>query len=329
MLRARGEEVVGVDSGSPAGAEGLRALGVEVHLDGDGVGLVDRVRCVVKSPGVPRDAPVIAAARERGVGGRSASSSSPGGCSRTPSSPSPERTARPRWPSCSGTCGGPPASPSPWPGTSAPRSLAGRRDRRPTRRSSASARASSSRTRAPSRPSAPSLLNVAPDHLDRHGDARELPRAKLRIFANQDDDDVAVYNGADPELAASTLGGRGPQARLRRRRRRGRRSRCAASTTPQRMAAAAAALAMGIEPRRGRRRRCASFAGVPHRLERVARGRRRPLRQRLQGDQRRRGRGGDRVLRRRRARDPRRQLEGRVVRAAWPSRSPSAASPAT
>ncbi len=67
LLARRGEEVRGVDSGHPAGAAGLAGEGVEVSLDTDGVAQLDRARTVVKSPGVPREAPVIAAALERGL----------------------------------------------------------------------------------------------------------------------------------------------------------------------------------------------------------------------------------------------------------------------
>src|SRR5215813_5300321 len=67
LLAARGGEVVAVDSGFPDGVAGLREVGVEVVLDADGVALLEGVRTVVKSPGVPREAPVIAAALERGV----------------------------------------------------------------------------------------------------------------------------------------------------------------------------------------------------------------------------------------------------------------------
>jgi len=67
LLAGRGEEVTGVDSGNPATAAGLRGAGVEVFLDSDGLALLDGVRTVVKSPGVPREAPVIAAALERGI----------------------------------------------------------------------------------------------------------------------------------------------------------------------------------------------------------------------------------------------------------------------
>ena len=61
MLRDHGE-VIGTDSGSPEVPGDLDArLGV------DGVELLEAVACVVKSPGVPNEAPVIVAARERGL----------------------------------------------------------------------------------------------------------------------------------------------------------------------------------------------------------------------------------------------------------------------
>ncbi len=66
-LRARGEEVIGVDTGTPGGAQALVQAGVELHWGEAGVALLERVRAVVKSPGVPGRAPVIAAARARGV----------------------------------------------------------------------------------------------------------------------------------------------------------------------------------------------------------------------------------------------------------------------
>src|SRR3954466_1861373 len=62
MLAAHGE-VIGVDSASPADPP----EGFETHLGSDGIELLDRVRTVVKSPGVPQDAPVVQAARARGI----------------------------------------------------------------------------------------------------------------------------------------------------------------------------------------------------------------------------------------------------------------------
>ena len=65
-LRSRGEEVVGIDSGSPDAGRLIEA-GVEVHLDTPGGDLVDRARTLIKSPGVPAQAPAIVAARARGI----------------------------------------------------------------------------------------------------------------------------------------------------------------------------------------------------------------------------------------------------------------------
>ncbi|MEI7889195.1 MAG: UDP-N-acetylmuramoyl-L-alanine--D-glutamate ligase [Actinomycetes bacterium] len=66
-LVAQGEEVVGVDSGSPEGAKELESIGIEVHLEQDGVGLLSGAGAVLKSPGVPQSAPVIEAARGAGI----------------------------------------------------------------------------------------------------------------------------------------------------------------------------------------------------------------------------------------------------------------------
>jgi UDP-N-acetylmuramoylalanine--D-glutamate ligase len=45
------------------------------------------------------------------------------------------------------------------------------------------------------------LLNVTPDHLDRHGTIAEYTRCKLRLFENQTCDDLAVLNRDDPAFA--------------------------------------------------------------------------------------------------------------------------------
>lgn len=46
------------------------------------------------------------------------------------------------------------------------------------------------------------LLNLTPDHLDRHGDLAGYGAAKRRIFMNQTPRDVAVVNADDPEVSA-------------------------------------------------------------------------------------------------------------------------------
>jgi UDP-N-acetylmuramoylalanine--D-glutamate ligase len=74
-LSARGEEVIGCDAGASsdpalsAAAERLSEAGVEVHLDAsdDAIAALDDARALVKSPGVPASAPIVAAARARGI----------------------------------------------------------------------------------------------------------------------------------------------------------------------------------------------------------------------------------------------------------------------
>jgi UDP-N-acetylmuramoylalanine--D-glutamate ligase len=48
------------------------------------------------------------------------------------------------------------------------------------------------------RPRVAVLLNLAPDHLDRHGSPEEYYKMKWRIFENQRADDYAVLNADDP-----------------------------------------------------------------------------------------------------------------------------------
>jgi UDP-N-acetylmuramoylalanine--D-glutamate ligase len=134
------------------------------------------------------------------------------------------------------------------------------------------------------------LLNVSPDHLDRHRDLDSYLRAKLRIFANQGNSDVAVYDGSEPALRGLDLGGcarrvaychrAGPDCYLtvadgvifageEPLLRASELSVIGPHNADNAMAAAAAALAMGIEPdavSEGLR----GFGGVPHRLEPVA-----------------------------------------------------------
>jgi len=50
------------------------------------------------------------------------------------------------------------------------------------------------------RPEIGVLLNLTPDHLDRHESFEAYAAAKMRMFENQLDRDVAVLNAADPEI---------------------------------------------------------------------------------------------------------------------------------
>ena len=141
------------------------------------------------------------------------------------------------------------------------------------------------------------FINLAPDHLDRHGTLDGYLEAKLRIFANQGNDDVAVYNGDTPELRGRDLGGcarlvrfcpaegeaADPDCELSLRDgvifaadepliRADELELLGAHNVENAMAAAAAALASGL-PRDAVAEGLRTFPGVRHRLERVRRAR--------------------------------------------------------
>jgi UDP-N-acetylmuramoylalanine--D-glutamate ligase len=289
LLARLGEVVTGVDSGHPEGAAGLREVGVEVVLDADGLALLEGVRTVVKSPGVPREAPVIAAALEReidvlgeleaawraipnrfvavtGTNGKTTTVELLGHLYRSAGEPV----------AVAGNVGTPLSS------------LAGEVD--PAATVLCEASSFQLEDSVAFAPECAVFLNLAPDHLDRHADLGSYLAAKLRIFANQGNDDVAVYSGDDPALAGVDLGGcarriafchgAGPDCEVA----------LAEGTifydgepllraeelglfgehnVANAMAAAAAALAMGLDleaVQAGLR----GFAGVPHRLEQVA-----------------------------------------------------------
>jgi UDP-N-acetylmuramoylalanine--D-glutamate ligase len=290
-LGARGEDVFGVDSDRPDEAQGLEGTGVEVILDADGINLLPRVRCVVKSPGVPAEAPVIAAAREHGTpvigeleaawrmlpnrfvavtgtNGKTTVAELIGHIHR--------RAALPV--AVAGNVGTPLAS------------LAGELDEGATVVAEASSfQLEDSEAFAPE---CAVFLNFSPDHLDRHASLEDYLAAKLRIFAKQANEDIAVFDADEPALAGRDLGG--CARRIAYCAGRGADPDCAvsfdagtifygddalieASELPlagahnvrNAMAAAAASLAMGIateDVRDGLR----TFEGVPHRLELVA-----------------------------------------------------------
>jgi UDP-N-acetylmuramoylalanine--D-glutamate ligase len=289
-LDARGEQVFGVDSGHPEQAQGLEGTGVEVILDADGINLLPRVRCVVKSPGVPGDAPVIAAAREAGTpvigeleaawrmlpnrfvavtgtNGKTTVTELIGHIHR--------RAALPV--AVAGNVGAPLAS------------LVGDVAADATIVAEASSfQLEDSEAFAPE---CAVFLNFSPDHLDRHPSLEDYLDAKLRVFANQGNDDVAVYDADEPALAERDLGG--CARRFAYCAGRGGDPDCAVSfdsgtifhgdepliaaaelplagehNVRNAMAAASASLAMGVDPdavRDGLR----SFEGVRHRLEPV------------------------------------------------------------
>jgi UDP-N-acetylmuramoylalanine--D-glutamate ligase len=134
------------------------------------------------------------------------------------------------------------------------------------------------------------LLNLAPDHLDWHGDVAAYVEAKARLFANQSGDDVHVGNlddaraaevsrRADCVLRWFTLGeptegavgyqGEALVSRLHGEVRLGVPAHGSASHRADAAAAAATALAFGLDPGPVGRAVCA-FSPLPHRGEVVA-----------------------------------------------------------
>jgi len=288
-LLARGEQVIGTDSNGSAGAQ-LSDLGVEVVADP--VAALDRARCVVKSPGVPAATGVIAAARERGIevigelelawrllpnrfvavtgtNGKTTTVELIGAMYRAAGAPVAVAGNVGRALSLLAT---------PPPHGQAPLD--------PAVTVVCEASSFQLEDAIAFAPHAAVLLNLAPDHLDRHGDMRSYMAAKLRLFANQGPGDFAVLPSAGIDLAAvpgravrltfgSGAGGdmrydgewlswRGQPLLARSAiRLRG------AHNVENSMAAAAAALVCGL-PAQAVVAALASFQGVAHRLEEVA-----------------------------------------------------------
>lgn len=283
-LRARGEQVIGVDAGAPPGMAQLAAAGVEVHVGEQGLALLERARAVIKSPGVPAGAAVILAARRRGL----------------PVLGELElawRMLQNQFIAVTGTNGktttvelighihreaGLPVAVAGNVGTAAS-SLVGSVETDVTIVCEASS--FQLEDTLDFAPEAAVLLNISPDHLDRHETFEAYLAAKLRLFSNQGNDDVAV---APLELGVEDLGGCarrvtfGAVAGAALSERAGQlwweeRPLLAVSELSLRgahnvqnaMAAAAVCLARGVQAdavRAGLR----SFAGVPHRLQEVA-----------------------------------------------------------
>ncbi|MEX1142267.1 MAG: UDP-N-acetylmuramoyl-L-alanine--D-glutamate ligase [Thermoleophilaceae bacterium] len=188
MLAGRGEEVLGCDSGTPS----VDLPGIEAHTGVDGVALLDRgVRTVVKSPGVPSDAPVAVEARRRGIGvvgelelawrllpNRFVAVTGTNGKTTTVELLGAIWRAARLPVAVAGNVGTPLSS------------LVGEIDPQAT----VICEASSFQLEDSSAfaPEVAVLLNVEEDHLDRHGDLAAYRDAKARIFANQTPADHAV-----------------------------------------------------------------------------------------------------------------------------------------
>jgi UDP-N-acetylmuramoylalanine--D-glutamate ligase len=288
-LRARGHHVIGLDAGSPAGAAALADAGVELRLGasgGEGADPLDRASAVVKSPGVPAEAAVVAAARERGLpvlgelelawrllpneliavtgtNGKTTTVELIGHIHRRAGLPV----------AVAGNVG------------TALSSLVGALDSASTIVCETSS--FQLEDTIAFAPEAAVLLNITPDHLDRHGTLERYTQAKARVFANQDGEDLAVLPHElagelaplrarvlefGPCAAGAALCERDgrlwwdeqPLMALEEIRLRGRHN------VANAMAAACVCLARGIE-REAVRDGLATFAGVAHRLQEVAR----------------------------------------------------------
>ncbi|HWD85097.1 MAG TPA: UDP-N-acetylmuramoyl-L-alanine--D-glutamate ligase [Solirubrobacteraceae bacterium] len=200
-LAARGERVIGCDSGPAtkpelAEAEGrLEQAGVEVHLDASGDALAARAGTLIKSPGVPQDAPAVVAARNAGVpvlgelelawrmlpNDFLAVTGTNGKTTTTEWIGHIHRAAG--WPvAVAGNVG------------TALSGLVGEVSPEATIVCEASSfQLEDTEAFAPE---AATLLNLSPDHLDRHGTFEAYVQAKLRVFAHQGPSDVAVLPDA-------------------------------------------------------------------------------------------------------------------------------------
>jgi UDP-N-acetylmuramoylalanine--D-glutamate ligase len=290
-LRAREQTVIGVDAGHPAGAERLASAGARVYLDADGVEQLEQVNTVVKSPGVPAQAPVIVAARKLGVQVLGELELA-------------WRMLTNQLIAVTGTNGktttvelighlhrkaGLPVAVAGNVGVALSVLATGTRDSE-AQRATVVCEASSFQLEdaLAFSPEAAVLLNIAPDHLDRHRSLAAYREAKLSIFARQQEDDLAVLP-AELEVDLRALGSRAREVRFGRAQGQMRErdgdlwwheldqplvavselSLRGAHNVQNAMAAASVCLARGL-PAEAVRAGLRDFAGVPHRLEEVA-----------------------------------------------------------
>jgi UDP-N-acetylmuramoylalanine--D-glutamate ligase len=200
-LKSRGEAVFGVDSGAPTELGDLDLAGIDYLTESDGVDALDGVATLVKSPGVPVEAKVVAEARRRGIrvigelelGWRLveaafvAVTGTNGKTTTTELVAHVLRTAgRPVF--AVGNIGSP---------------LSELAERPVGDDVTVVCECSSFQLEDIEHfaPECAVLLNLAPDHLDRHGSMADYGRIKQRIFMNQLAGDVAVLNEADPFMA--------------------------------------------------------------------------------------------------------------------------------
>jgi UDP-N-acetylmuramoylalanine--D-glutamate ligase len=186
LLARRGDRVIGVDRARDLDVGRLVEAGVEVHLGTEESSLLEGVDVLIKSPGVPAEAPLVTAARDRritvlseieigwwllgaslvgvtGTNGKTTTTALLG-----------EMLGAP----VAGNIG---------------RALSELADSDPGSEWVVCEVSSFQLEDIDQfRPRVAVLLNLEPDHLDRHGSFEAYREAKLRIFENQGSDDVAI-----------------------------------------------------------------------------------------------------------------------------------------
>jgi len=190
-LARRDVPTVGVDRAADLDTGRLAEAGVEIHLGTEEEGLLDGVELLIKSPGVPGESPLAAGARARGIpiwsevelgfrllrnpfvgitgtNGKTTTSELLGAMFRAADRPV----------AVAGNVGRPLTS------------LDGALDKEAWIVCELSSFQLEDVHRL--RPRVAVLLNLEPDHLDRHGSYDSYRDAKLRIFENQTEADVAI-----------------------------------------------------------------------------------------------------------------------------------------
>ncbi|MBN8868775.1 MAG: UDP-N-acetylmuramoyl-L-alanine--D-glutamate ligase [Solirubrobacterales bacterium] len=202
-LKALDQAVFGVDSGEPEGLDVLRESGIGFETSVSGTDRLEGVATVIKSPGVPESAEVIAEASRRGVtvigelelGWRMfeapvvAITGTNGKTTTTELTAHLFRSAG-RPVSAAGNVGHPVCE-------VAMEAAAGHEVGTVVCECSSFQLEDSTEFS----PEVAVFLNLGPDHLDRHGNLDSYREAKLKVFANQGDGDVAVLNVDDPAVA--------------------------------------------------------------------------------------------------------------------------------
>jgi UDP-N-acetylmuramoylalanine--D-glutamate ligase len=201
-LARRGVTVRAVDRSEELDPGRLREAGVEVVLGADDPELLDGMDLLVKSPGVPADAPLVTAARERGLTVWSEVELG----SRLLSNPILGVTGTNGKTTTSELLG------AVFRAAGEPVAVAGNVGRPLTGLDGAIAEGVWIVCELSSfqledidafRPRVAVLLNLTPDHLDRHASLEAYRAAKLRIFENQTPDDVAVVPRGFGEIPGS------------------------------------------------------------------------------------------------------------------------------